>query len=138
MIKQMQQQATEEDDAPEEGAEDGAKEGTETDPLKARAVDLYRLKLINWFKQGFTSPTDQIDCSVLKHLKASVHANVAPDGTVESYDLTSSGDPVFDARVRQVMDARVGQKVPPPPPNYPEILEAVVLPTFQGKNEKCK
>ena len=58
--------------------------------------------------------------------------------TVESYELTSSGDPVFDATVRQVMDARVGQKVPPPPPNYPDILDRVVLPTFQGKNEKCK
>jgi outer membrane biosynthesis protein TonB len=140
MIKQMQQEATEEDgpDAPEEGDVNGAQEGTETDPLKARAVDLYRLKLISWFKQGFSAPIDKIDCSVLRHLKASVHANVAPDGTVESYELTSSGDPVFDATVRQVMDARVGQKVPPPPPNYPDILDRVVLPTFQGKNEKCK
>jgi outer membrane biosynthesis protein TonB len=139
MIKQMRQEATVEDgpDVAEEGDVNGAKEGTETDPLKARAVDLYRLKLISWFKQGFSAPIDKIDCSVLKHLKASVHANIAPDGTVESYDLTSSGDPVFDATVRQVMDSRVGQKVPPPPPNYPDILDRVVLPTFQGKNEKC-
>lgn len=139
MVKQMQEEARQEEpNLPEEGAVDGVEEGTETDPLKARAVDLYRLKLINWFKQGFIPPLDKIDCSVLKNLKVAVHAKVSPDGSVESYDLVSSGDPVFDARVRQVMDARVGQKVPPPPPNYPDILDAVVHPTFQGKNEKCK
>jgi len=140
MVKQMQEAAKEEEapNLPEEGAVDGVEEGTETDPLKARAVDLYRIKLINWFKQGFTPPLDQIDCALLKDLKVSVHAKVAPDGSVESYDLVSSGNPVFDARVRQVMDTRVGQKVPPPPPNYPDILDAVVHPTFQGKNEKCK
>ena len=140
MVKQMQQEATDEDEPnlPEKGAVDGVEEGTETDPLKARAVDLYRIKLINWFKQGFLPPLDQIECSILKDLKVSVHAKVAPDGSVESYDLVSSGNPVFDARVRQVMDARVGQQVPPPPPNYPDILDAVVHPTFQGKNDKCK
>jgi outer membrane biosynthesis protein TonB len=127
----------EEPNLPEEGAVDGVEEGTEKDPLKARAVDLYRVKLTNWFKQGFSPPLDQIDCAVLKDLRVAVHAQVAPDGTVQSYELVSSGNPVFDARVKQVMDFRVGQKVPPPPPNYPDILDAVVHPTFQGKNEKC-
>lgn len=123
---------------PEEGAVDGVEEGTEKDPLKARAVDLYRVKLTNWFKQGFSSPLDQIDCAVLKDLKVAVHAQVGPDGTVLSYELVSSGNAVFDARVKQVMEGKVGQKVPPPPPNYPDILDAVVHPTFQGKNEKCQ
>jgi len=127
----------EEPNLPEEGAVDGVEEGTEKDPLKARAVDLYRVKLTNWFKQGFIPPLDQLDCAVLKDLRVSVHAQVAPDGTVQSYELASSGNAVFDARVKQVMDSRVGQKVPPPPPNYPDILDAVVHPTFQGKNEKC-
>jgi hypothetical protein len=136
-VKQVEREV-EEPNLPEEGAVDGVEEGTEKDPLKARAVDLYRLRLINWFKQGFSPPLDQIDCAVLKELKVAVHAQVAPDGTVSSYDLASSGNAAFDARVRQVMDARVGQKVPPPPPNYPDILDAVVHPTFQGKNEQCK
>jgi hypothetical protein len=136
-VKQVEREV-EEPNLPEEGAVDGVEEGTEKDPLKARAVDLYRLKLINWFKTGFTPPLDQIDCAVLKDLKVAVKAQVSPDGTVLSYDLTSSGNAVFDARVRQVMDSRIGQKVPPPPPNYPDILDAVVHPTFQGKNEQCK
>lgn len=128
----------EEPNLPEEGAVDGVEDGTETDPLKARAVDLYRAKLISWFRQGFSPPLDEIDCATLNELRAAVRARVSANGTVESYELSSSGNPLFDARVKQVMDARVGQKVPPPPPNYPDILDAVVFPTFQGKNEKCK
>jgi hypothetical protein len=136
-IKHIEKEV-EEPNLPEEGAVDGVEEGTEKDPLKARAVDLYRLKLTNWFKHGFTSPLDQIDCAILKDLRTAVHAQVAPDGTVLSYELVSSGNATFDARVKQVMDAKVGQKVPPPPPNYPDILDSVVHPTFQGKNEQCK
>lgn len=135
-IKEVEREI-EEPNLPEEGAIDGVEEGTETDPLKARAVDLYRLKLIGWFRQGFIPPLDQIDCAILKDLRVAVHARVSPDGAVLGYDLVSSGNTVFDARVKQVMDARVGQKVPPPPPNYPDILDSVVHPTFQGKNEKC-
>jgi hypothetical protein len=135
-IKEVEREV-EEPNLPEEGAVDGVEEGTEKDPLKARAVDLYRVKLVNWFKQGFVPPLDQIDCAVLKDLRVAVNAQVAPDGTVQSYELVSSGNPIFDERVRLVMETRVGQKVPPPPPNYPDILDAVIHPTFQGKNEKC-
>jgi hypothetical protein len=136
-IKEVEREV-EEPNLPEEGAVDGVEEGTEKDPLKARAVDLYRVKLINWFRQGFAPPLDQIDCAALKELRVAVHAQVAADGSVQGYDLVSSGNILFDERVKAVMDARVGQKVPPPPPNYPDILDAVVHPTFQGKNEKCQ
>lgn len=139
MIKKMKQEAEEDEpNLPEKGVADGLEEGTETDPLKARAVDLYRVKLINWFKQGFSPPNDELDCAVLKDLRASVTARISADGTVASYDMVSSGNAIFDARVRRAMDARVGQSIPPPPPNYPDLLEPTVHPTFQGKNEKCK
>ena len=55
-----------------------------------------------------------------------------------SYSLESSGNPVFDERVRTAMEMHVGQTVPPPPPNYPELLGSKVMTVFQGKNEKCK
>jgi hypothetical protein len=131
----------EEEDAPnvpEEGTVDGAEEGTEPDPLKARAVDQYRIKLTNWFKQGFSPPNDEVDCETLKNLQAKVTAHIGPDRTVASYDMVPSGNEIFDARVRRVMEGRVGQPVPPPPPNYPDILGTVAHPTFLGKNEKCK
>ena len=67
-IKEVEREV-EEPNLPEEGAVDGVEEGTEKDPLKARAVDLYRLKLTNWFKQGFTSPLDEIECEILKDLR---------------------------------------------------------------------
>ena len=49
-----------------------------------------------------------------------------------------SGNEAFDGRVRAAMEMHVGQSVPPPPPNYPQLLEPTVHLTFQGKNEKCK
>lgn len=137
-VLEVEREEEDEPNVPEEGAADGVEEGTEKDPLKARAVDLYRMKLIGWFKQGFASPSEEVPCAILRELRASVNARLAPDGSVSSYDMISSGNAIFDARVRRVMDARVGQKVPPPPPNYPDILDDVVHPTFQGKNDQCK
>ena len=121
---------------PEEGAVDGAEEGTETDPLKARAMDMYRRKLIEWFKQGFVPP--DIACETLKSLRASVTARIGPDKSVVGYTMIPSGNASFDERVRRTMDSRIGQTIPPPPPNYPDLLDPVVYPTFAGKNEKCK
>ncbi len=53
-----------------EGSPDGVKEGTETDPLKARAVSLYRMKIIGWFNARFRPPEGQIPCAELRKLTA--------------------------------------------------------------------
>jgi len=143
LVKKMQAEAQEQEPEaveptlPDEGGADGVEEGKEKDPLKARAVDVYQAKLINWFKQGFTLPLDELDCATLVGLSAKVTARIGPGREVTSYSMESSGNPIFDARVRLAMEGRVGEVVPPPPPNFPELLEAVVHPTFQGKNEKC-
>ncbi|HKO92172.1 MAG TPA: hypothetical protein VJU61_13505 [Polyangiaceae bacterium] len=143
LVKKMQAEAAEQEpkedepNLPDEGGADGVEEGKEKDPLKARAVDVYQAKLINWFKQGFTLPLDELDCATLVGLSAKVSARIGPGREVTGYSMESSGNPIFDARVRLAMEGRVGEVVPPPPPNYPELLEPVVHPTFQGKNEKC-
>ena len=145
LVKQIEREAKEQEpeveavepELPDEGGADGVEEGKEKDPLKARAVDVYQQKLINWFKQGFTLPLDELDCATLVGLTARVTAQIGPGREVTGYTLESSGNPIFDARVRLAMEGRVGEIVPPPPPNYPELLEPVVHPTFQGKNEKC-
>jgi hypothetical protein len=124
--------------ATEEGLEDGVKEGTEKDPLKARAVDSYRAKLINWFQQGFSPPIDELGCEELVKLTANVTARLNAEREVTGYSLEPSGNQVFDERVRAAMELHVGQTVPPPPPNYPDLLGSKVLTQFQGKNEKCK
>lgn len=120
------------------GAKDGVKEGTETDPLKARAVDQYKMKVLGWFNSRFKPPVGQIPCEELHKLSAAVSASVSSDGTVTGYSMTRpSGNATFDAKVKATMDAIVGQQLPPPPPLYPDILGSTVHPTFSGKGAKC-
>ena len=112
----------------QEGAEDGVKEGTETDPLKAFAVGQYRTKLSVWFNSRFKQPTE-IPCEELKKLRASVQAHVSADRTVTSYSIAKpSGNGVFDARVKSTLDGIVssGAELPPPPPNYADILGSTI------------
>jgi hypothetical protein len=121
------------------GAPDGVKEGTETDPLKARAVDQYKMKVLGWFNSRFKQPVGQIPCEELRKLSASVSASVSTDGTVTGYSMTRpSGNAAFDAKVKATMAGIVGQQLPPPPPLYPGILGSTVQPTFSGRGAKCE
>jgi hypothetical protein len=132
--------AKEEPNLPSEGATDGVKQGTETDPLKARALDLYRAKIISWFTVRFRPPTD-VPCAVLHGLSASVRVIVGAERTVGSYAVTrQSNDPVFDAKVKATIDAVIGQELPPPPPLYTGldlVPGSAVHLTFSGKEAKC-
>ena len=141
--KQVDQQLT--DAAPDaaptvegEGTADGVKEGTEADPLKARAVSAYRAKIISWFVSRFHAPTE-IPCEELKKLKASVQVQIGGDRSVGAYTLTKpSGNSVFDAKVRATLDGVRGEELPPPPPLYPDILSTAELFTFSGQGAKCE
>lgn len=119
----------------EEGAADGVKEGTETDPLKARAVSQYQLKIIRWFNSRWSPPTpDQISCDVLKDLSIGIVAHVGPDRTVTGFSVTGpSGNPIFDNKAQSTMQSVQGQELPPPPPLYPDILSSSVSLRFSGK-----
>ena len=123
-----------------EGSPDGVKEGTETDPLKARAVSQYRAKIIAWFNARFKSPTkDEIPCEELTKLRAAVSANVGGDRSVASFSVgRPSGNALFDARVQSTMQGTIGAELPPPPPLYPDILSTAVSLTFAGRDEACK
>lgn len=121
----------------EEGAADGVKEGTETDPLKARAVDQYRAKLMAWFSARFKAPEDQIPCEELNKLRASVSVQVGGDRSVGGFSITKpSGNAIFDAKVDSTMRSLAGQILPPPPPLYPDILESTLYPVLVG-TRKC-
>ena len=122
-----------------EGAPDGVKEGTETDPLKARAVSQYKMKILNWFNRRFVPPSTGAPCAELKKLTAAVAARIGGDRSVVSYVLTRpSGNATFDAKVRATMDGIIGQQLPPPPPLYPDILGATEQPVFSGRKAKCQ
>jgi hypothetical protein len=108
----------------EEGAADGVKEGTETDPLKAHAVSLYRSQLDRWFSSKFAI-RGKIPFETLKTLKATVVVQIGPERTVTNFTLTKpSGNTVFDEALRSTMASIVasGAELPPPPPMYPDVL----------------
>lgn len=117
----------------EEGAEDGIKGGTEKDPLKAFAVSQYRARLSAWFNVRFKPKQTGIPCEELKKLRASISAKVGPERTVLSYSITRpSGNAAFDAQVKATLDGIVSSaaELPPPPPNYADILGTTIAVGF--------
>jgi hypothetical protein len=137
-LMQPEAGAETESNLPGEGSPDGVKEGTETDPLKARWVSQYQMRILAWFNARFTPPATGAPCEELKNLTAAVAANVGPDRTVVGYAITRpSGNATFDGRVRATMDSIRGQQLPPPPPLYPDILGSTVYPVFSGRKSQC-
>lgn len=141
--KQVDQQLT--DAAPDaaptvegEGAADGVKEGTETDPLKARAISAYHAKLQAWFNARFRPPSEGAPCAELKKLGASVVVSVGGDRSVGGYSIVKpSGNDPFDGSVRAMLDGARGEQLPPPPPLYPDILGQSLPLRLSGQNAKC-
>jgi hypothetical protein len=123
---------------PTEGAADGVKEGTETDPLKARAANLYRAKLLAWFQARFQAPGN-LPCDVVHGLSASASISVGSDRTITAATMgRPSNNSEFDARVKTALDNFVGQQLPPPPPLYPDLSPGTSLqPSFSGKTAPC-
>jgi hypothetical protein len=119
-----------------EGHADGVKEGTETDPLKARAVDLYRARIAGWFSSRFRVSGSGLAGDELT--KYRVRATVELSGrTVASYTVTPSGNAAFDAAARQTLESVKGQEIPPPPENYPDVVQKTIQVTFVCKEGRC-
>ena len=121
-----------------EGAPDGVAGGTETDPLKAHAVSLYRSKLDSWFSSRFRI-RGEIPFETLKTLRAKVVVEVSEDRTVKSFRIvTPSGNEVFDEKLRQSLEAirASDAELPPPPPMYPDILGQTLSLSFSCTNRR--
>jgi hypothetical protein len=120
--------AVEEPNLPQEGAADGVKEGTETDPLKAFVMSQYKARIAAWFQARF-KPPDDVPCEDLKKLRASIVASVSQSRTVTSFSVVRpSGNGAFDGRVQSMMSSIQSQQseLPPPPPKYPDILGTTI------------
>ncbi len=107
-----------------EGSEQGAANGTETDPLKARAADLYKAQLAAWFQAHFQI-AGKIPFDKLKTLHSLVSITVTADRKVGTFSVEKpSGDATFDGEVRATLEriASSGVELPAPPPMYPEML----------------
>ena len=120
-----------------QGSEQGAANGTETDPLKARAADMYRAQLAGWFASRFQI-RGKVPFETLKTLHASAAVTVT-DRHVVGFSITRpSGDPTFDAEVQATL-SRIqsgGAGLPAPPPMYPEMLGATLPVGFQCSIQK--
>jgi hypothetical protein len=109
-----------------EGSEQGAASGTETDPLKARAADMYREQLGAWFVAHFDI-RGKLPFDKLKTLRATARVTVTPDRKVGGFViLRPSGDPTFDQEVESTLQRiqSSGVELPAPPEMYPDMLGA--------------
>jgi hypothetical protein len=121
----------------EKGHADGVKEGTETDPLKARAVDLYRAKIAGWFSSRFRVSGSGLPKEELARYRVSAVVDVGADRTVTGYTLTPCGNAAFDAAAKATLEASRGQSLPPPPENYPDVVQSRINVTFVCRGNRC-
>lgn len=120
-----------------EGSEQGAANGTETDPLKARAVDMYKAQLGSWFVAHFQI-RGKIPFDKLKTLRSLVSVTVTADRRVGSVAvLKPSGDATFDGEVQSALSRiQSGGELPAPPPMYPDMLDKPFTVKFDCTSEK--
>lgn len=121
----------------EKGHADGVRGGTELDPLKARAVDLYRAKIAGWFSGRFRVSGSGLPKEELLKYRVSAVVNVGPDRAVTGYAMTPSGNAAFDAAARAALEGAKGQTLPPPPENYPDVVQSAINVTFVCRENRC-
>jgi hypothetical protein len=120
-----------------EGSELGATNGTETDPLKGRAADMYRAQLASWFIARFQI-RGKIPFDILKTLHAVAVISVA-DRTVTSFTIARpSNNDTFDGEVRATLTRiqQSGTELPGPPPMYPDFLRQSLTVDFKCNVQK--
>lgn len=142
VAKEVDTEVTEPTDAgyantDQEGHPDGVPEGTETDPLKARAVSLYRARLISWFSSRFRVSGSGLPPEELTKLRVGATVRISGDRVVVGYDVVPCGNATFDAAARATLEGTMGQQLPPPPENYPEAVQNQISLTFVCTVSTC-
>ncbi len=129
--------ASGEDIYADEGHPAGVDGGTEKDPLKARVVDLYRARVIGWFSSRFRVRGTGLSRADLAPLRAPASVEVSADLRVTGYSLGTSGNAAFDAAARLALEASKGERIPPPPAQYPDVLRGRISLTFVCTEDRC-
>ncbi len=126
VAKKVDIEITEETDAgvanvDQKGHADGDKNGTEVDPLKARAKNMYHGRILGFLTGPFIG-----QCAALK--KQGDFKGCIPSagvqiagGTVQSFSFRPCGKGPIDAAARAAIQSLVGQAIPPPPAKYPDL-----------------
>ncbi|AKT43506.1 TonB C-terminal domain-containing protein [Chondromyces crocatus] len=120
----------------QEGHSDGVIDGTETDPLKARAIDLYLDRVRRWFSSRFRVGGSGLPPEELTKYRPSA-VIVLSNGTMQSYTLNPSGNAAFDAAARATLEGARGQSLPSPPENYPDLGTKSIGVTFVCTEKTC-
>jgi hypothetical protein len=113
-----------------EGDPDGVDFGTETE---AREGDIYRGKLVEFFRRGWTVPTTLTDPSKLRAtatVEITTNLKVGP-----SQIIKSSGEPLFDQSIEdRFQELRtLGTTLPEPPPEIADtVLGREMVVNFSG------
>lgn len=128
--------ASPESNTDQEGHQDGVAEGTETDPLKARAVDLYLARVRSWLSSRFRVSGSGLSPDELTQYKPSAVITLS-GGQIQGYSLNPSGNAAFDAAARATLEAAKGQPLPPPPENYPDLGSKSIAVTFVCTERTC-
>lgn len=81
----------------------------------------YQGRLVSFFKRGFSVTGLGLPPEEIKKLAVSVSVQLSGDGTVSSFSMGSSGNATFDAAARAAMQGKVGQPVPNPPEDRPDL-----------------
>lgn len=122
----------------QEGEADGSKDGTETDPLKARWRDQYKQKILGWLQLKLKRPTDEVPCEELQKLSSSATVFIGPDRVVTQVQVSAaSGNAAFDKAVQSAIGRTTGSSLPPPPPLYGEIQFTELKVRYSGDAGPC-
>jgi hypothetical protein len=62
---------------------------------------------------------------------------ISADRTVMGYTLTPSGNAAFDAAARAMLEGARGEALPPPPENYPDIVQSQIHITLVCRPNLC-
>jgi hypothetical protein len=109
-------------------------DGSDTDPMRARQLGLYRTQLDAWFSARFPI-RGKVAWETLRTLRAVVDVRVSDDRRIDAATIvTPSGDAVFDATLRATLDASVGATLPAPPERYGDLLGRTLRLVFRCTN----
>jgi hypothetical protein len=103
---------------PEEGREEGVKEGTETDPNKVKAGDMYAAKLGAFFRERIQYPS-VLSQGEINKLCAMFTISIGPRMTlwnVKDTPVRPSGNDLFDDAARSMLQKLVEDKTALPTP----------------------
>ncbi len=100
-----------------ESDEADPEDGTETDPLKARASSLYHSRILRFLKGGFACPAAAAGTKCMPSAGVSISG-----GSVTGFSFRPCGNEAIDAAAKAAIAAKVGQQIPPPPESYPELI----------------